>query len=256
MLRRVFFVLLLPLGLTGCIHYHYASNMVMTPFIDKKNESTLGIALGGGQFASVVNAQAAYNPAKRITLAAGYFRYYDRFEPSRFDDEMGPQLCKLQYLEAAGGGWLNFEDERLRVGCLLGAGIGQAYNDFGFGGITNLHYKKAYLQPTFVFKGKVFRFGMASRLCYLGYGKGMINTGIPSDELQSLVNIEADGPFFLTETGMNVGVKAKAVTISFNFAGGQVQGKNREVDYGFDLFSMSTGLTFNLQQLFGKQSGN
>jgi hypothetical protein len=230
--------------------------MVTTPFISKKNESTLGVALGGGQFASVVNAQAVYNPAKRITLMANYFRYFDRYDPSRYTDEMGIQICKLQYLEAGGGGWLHFEDERFRIGCLAGAGIGQAYNDFGLSRITSLRYRKAYLQPTFTFKGKQLRFGLASRLCYLGFGNGSVDTGIPDDALQALLNIDANSPFFLTETGVNIGVHAKALIISLNFVGGQVRGLNRNLDYGFNLFTTSTGITFDLNQLFGKQSKN
>ena len=181
--RALVYLLLLGLA-AGCTHYNYSPNLVVTPYIVEKNESTLSANLGGFFFVYNVDFQAAYNPLKNVTVMANYFRANNEFTLSGVDYEK--QYYRIQYLEGAAGGWLPLFNASCYLGGFFGGGSGGVRNDYGISRLSKLSYSKAFLQPTFIYKGPVFRFGFATRLSKLMYQKGSINSGIPAEDLEKL----------------------------------------------------------------------
>ncbi len=251
--RRILSALVVALLLVGCTHYNYSPNMVMVPYTTQKHEAVVGVNLGGELITSSMNIYAAYNPWKRITLSGSYYRYFDRYKTFSFAGPSDENSCLIQYGDMAASGWHQFDDERLRIGCLLGGGFGRVKNDYGFATVTQLNYNKVFLQPTFAYKGKYLRWGIGSRLSHLGYDKGSVNTGIPTEDLNALLLLDQNAPFLLMENGVDFGLNIKAVTMSWNLTVGQFLGATKSLDYNFDMAEVNFGLAFDLHQLFGKK---
>lgn len=251
--RRILPVFVVALLLARCTHYNYSPNMVTVPYTTEKHEATVGISLGGEMITSSMNIYAAYNPSKRITLIGSYYRYFDRYKAFSLAGLGDENSCLIQYGDIAASGWHQFDDERLRIGCLLGGGLGKVKNDYGFATVTQLNYNKVYIQPTFAYKGKYLRWGIGSRISHLGYGKGSVNTGIPIEDLNAILLLDQNAPFFLMENGVDFGLNIKAVTLSWNLTVGQYLGTTKSLDYNFDMAKLNVGLAFDLHQLFYKK---
>jgi hypothetical protein len=226
---------------------------VQTPFIAQKNEATALVSLGGLPYATNIDVQAAYNPVKHVTLMANYFRMYNKFSGSNLNETT--EVNKLQYLEGGIGGWVPFEDEHLRLGVILGLGNGRVNNKYEAFRYTKLRYTRAFLQPTFIYLSEYFSFGFGTRLAHLSYKSGDIDASIPAEELDYLVQIEERNPFFLIESGINIGAHLKPVTWSLSIVRGGMSSSDNYTSYRFDLTNISMGLSLDLHGLKKKQKG-
>jgi hypothetical protein len=241
-------------GLGGCTHYNYSPNMVATPFIDQPKTGSIGVGLGGFFHSLSVDAQAAYNPWKRVTVTTSYFLYRNRFSETSAPTDF--QRNQVQHVEGALGGWLPFEHSRLRYGLFLGGGAGDVRNRYLTQKFVHLKYSRFFAQPCLTFKSNWFRLGMGVKVSRLTYGSGRVDVSIPEADLMALEKLDADGPYWLFETGINAGFTIKPVTLLFSYTQIRMeQGKNYQ-DYLFDPLNFTWGLSVDLDVFRRKKSQN
>lgn len=232
--------------LMACSHNNYSPNLVATPYISEKGATSVSAHLGG-LVSNNLDFQAAYNPAKQLTVMVNGFS--SRRTYNQLDSTSTAPSHRNFYLEGGIGKWAHLGDETLNAGLFCGAGQGYLRNDYGAGRLSKLQYQKLFLQPTIVYRSEIWRIGMATRFAYLNYNRGNIDRAIPVDDLVVLMRLEQRNPFFMMETGLNVGLSFKRVTFSLNVVRTTMFGQQNGNDLLFDLSNSSLGLTVDLYQI-------
>jgi len=107
-------------------------------------------------------------------------------------------------------------NEQMAFSLLVVGGLGRTKHEYGFDKLATLSFQRQFIQPTFKFRKKHFSFGSGLRLCRLDYTGGDVNAAIDRDELNTILDIDTQSPFYLPELGINIGFVGKHVTIEYS----------------------------------------
>lgn len=201
---------LLPMGLKSQT-YNYVPNALNIPFLTKKKDAALGIGWGRGDLSSAVEVQAVYSPLPHFAVMANYFGASDKNVRKRVKNGTSYSLW-----EAAAGVYEQFPKGAASL--FAGFGAGNLYSHYGFDRTADFNLNRWFVQPGLSYLNEHFYAGLALRLSYLDYRRGIVSYSIEEQYLQYIQNIEKDGPMFLPEIGMQCGIHLNPAIIGIRLA--------------------------------------
>jgi len=202
--------ILLPLCLKGQT-YNYVPNALHIPFLTKKQDASLGIGWGRGNNFSAVELQAAYSPLPHVAIMANYFGALDKNVRKRLENG-----TNFAFGEAAVGVYEHFPKGAASL--FAGYGAGKLYSHYGFERTADFNLNRWFIQPGLSYQSDYFFAGLALRLSYLDYSRGIVSFSIEEQDLRYIQNIEKEGPMFLPEIGLQCGLNIKPAIIGIRLA--------------------------------------
>lgn len=240
---------LLPLFLLpGCTHYYYAPNMLHAPALRKQHDARISLGVGGGDEYTADEFQAVYSPIK-----------YGAVMFNRMSAQGGSENTSHGYgnlTEGALGGYLP-SGNRGNFSLFGGYGQGRVRNWYlRNDGTTELTYESVlrfqryFIQPSFAYQSKWFRFGAGYRFVWLKYLDGDVDYRIQQSELDAIRLIEQRSPVFLPELGLHLGVHLGPTVFSFHTIISNSQTTN--ADMHLNKSNTGISLSLNLNELWQK----
>ena len=191
----------------------------------------------------------SYSPVRHLTLSSNFLRVNSSFTSNDFTGFSTYRYKTKGHLwEAAVGGYYPVGYGTFAV--YAGYGAGRMRHDYDLGRIADLRIARYFVQPSFTYKSKWFRLGLAFRLAGLHYPHADIDYRIEQNEIDVLRLIEADTPFFMTEFGGNIGFYIKPITI---FAHGVLSTHPGWSAYNFDATNIGAGIGIDIQDISFKK---
>lgn len=233
---------LLPMGIKSQT-YNYVPNALHIPFLAKKQDAALGIGWGRGDVFSAVELQAVYSPLPNLAVMANYFGALDKNVRKRL--ESGTSYA---FWEAAAGVYEHFPKGAASL--FAGYGAGNLYSHYGLDRTADFNLNRWFVQPGLSYQNEHFYAGLALRLSYLDYRRGIISYSIVEQDLQYIQNIEKDGPMFLPEIGMQGGIHLSPVIIGIRLA--SIFPNTNSWD--FSRLNIGVSLAVNIQSVSKKEA--
>lgn len=231
--------------LFSCSHYNYSPGSVVTPFLDKKNAVGFSANFGLILADNLVEAQLAYNPFRRVTIAGGY-----SLISSKFSTTMGMESYRVECGDFMIGAWSPHYLDVLQLGLFAGYSAGEAQNSFRYNNSSFIRFQKPYLQPSFRLIMQHFRFGMGFRFSRLSFGKGSIDLVSPVEYVNWVRNIEADSPLNILESGLNFAMYSQPLTFTLGMVTTRaIPYKTIGETYGFDRSNITMGFQIDINDL-------
>jgi len=203
--------------LNSCTHYYYMPNSMVVPAIQKQHDAVISVAFcdfKGKEF------QAIYSPLKYTALMYNYMNI-----PGPSQDKEASSWGRGQIKE--GGLGLYYGNYPWTVSLFGGMGKGIVKNSYQDDDIFNtdplvlsqLHFKRWFVQPSFVLQNRIFRAGFAVRHNWLNYERSVIDIRlqqVDAEEFSVIQRIERESPFKFVEVGFSIGFRIRPFTFSYN----------------------------------------
>ncbi len=248
-MKHLSFLCLSVFLLSGCTHYYYAPNTLHAPVLRKQHDARISVHVGGGDEYNADEFQAVYSP---IQYGAVMF--------NRMSAKGGSEDSSHGYgnlTEGALGGYVP-SGNRGNYSLFGGYGKGRVrnwyFNDDGTTQLTYeslLRFQRWFIQPSFAFQSKWFRFGLGCRFVWLKYLDGEVDYRIQQTELDAIQLIEKRSPIFLPEFGFHVGLHLGPTVFSFQSIISNRQSNN--ADMHLNKSNTGVSLTLNLNELWEKK---
>ena len=237
----LFILVLTACSWMSCTRTLHTNHPVYIPLLDKESQMEVGAQFlvsdfGGG------NLQAAYRVSPNFTIAAqGY--YLSRESSEDFPGAGYPEykLGRSAYGEVMAG-WNRYRNPNgLHV--FAGYGRGYIYNEYSWENVHNrLQFQTVFIQPAFSFNRKRWEGSYSLRVGWLHHFKGEINANINYNDLQEIIDLEQNSPFFVFDSGLQFRRKLKFGSLNFFFT----QRFPNERVPSVSRYAVGTGLTFRL----------
>ena len=238
--------------LTSCNnHYHYSPNTLHIPYASEQGQGAVTALLGGDPNTLSGEVKLAYSPIKHGTVMLNYFGVRSDFrEYNFFTNQFSSNQIRGQFLEIGGGGYIPsfFGTAALYAG----GGMGYMNNEYGLARYSKLRLNRLFMQPTFTFKNDWLRLGMGVRVVCLNFPSGDVDYAIDQINIDQILRLEKEGPFWLAEFGGNIGFYFHGITFTANAL---LAPAPYVYDYGFDPFNVNIGLSYEFSVRDKKKKG-
>ena len=188
--------------------YYYAPNTVNIPVLAEKKDASVG--LGWSPSFKGVEVQGVYSPMQNGAVMLNFFGAGSK-NVERDNDELGTWF---RFMELAVGAYQALE--RGSASVFAGVGQGRLYNSYMGDNFSRFTVRRFFVQPTLAYRDKHVQLGVALRLSRLSYPKGETSFDIEQSELDAILKIEKETPFFMPELGLSGGITFSPFAATLN----------------------------------------